>query len=236
MVLSAKQSRFLYRCSLFLLIFFTAGFVIVTPADLLSQSYRNKQIYNEIIVSATYVAVGIVSLLLYIIRLYNVRNMLADIPKYYVPGRYDLPKNCAVAIESELVRCQMIQKKLAPPDTVTHPGLPPPSQTNIEFPNVPYLEVLMESVKLLEEKAHGLHPLLGRPPGTTLGEYVQFLEQHVEIDGALASKFTVGYEAARYSGVPTTADEFRDLMRTFTLLLRSIELPTRGENDVLTNI
>ncbi|KAK7206357.1 hypothetical protein BZA70DRAFT_288734 [Myxozyma melibiosi] len=231
-MLSAKTSHLLYRFSLTVLIFFTGGFVIVTPADLISQSYRNKQIYNESIVAATYVAVGIVSLVICLLRLYAVRLMLADIPKYYVPGRHELPKNCALAIESELARCQMIKKKLAPTENVYHPGLPPPSQAGVDFPQVPYLEVLMESVKLLEEKARGLHPQLGRRPSTTLTEYIEFLVAYIDVDMELARKFIAGYEAVRYSGEQATEDEFRGLMRTFTLLLRSIELPDDNAVDL----
>ncbi|KAJ8097140.1 hypothetical protein POJ06DRAFT_262628 [Lipomyces tetrasporus] len=230
-LLSDRWARFLYRCSLFLLIFFTCGFVIVTPADLISQALRNEQIYNIIIVAATYFAVGLVALLLYLNRLYDVRVALSDIPKRYVPGNRDFPRRCANAIEAELIRCRLIQESIQPSDSVSHPGLPPP-HSEFDFPQVPYLEVLIESVKLLEIKASNLHPALRRKPGMSWKEYTLHLENYVSFDAVLAHQFIDAYEEARYSGRLITEDKFKDMMRTFTLLLRNIELP-ESVNEVL---
>ncbi|KAK9366837.1 hypothetical protein V1509DRAFT_628686 [Lipomyces kononenkoae] len=231
-LISDSWARFLYRGSLFLLIFFTCGFVIVTPADLISQALRNKQIFDVIIVAAIYFAVGLVALIIYVNRLYSVRVALSDIPKRYVPGEQDFPKRCANTIESELIRCRMIQEALLPPDTVSHPGLPPP-HSEFDFPQVPYVEVLMESVKLLETKASTLYPTLRRKPSMSWKEYVLSLGQYVNFDEVLGHRFIDAYEDARYSGRPITEDKFKDMMRMFTLLLRSIDLPDKGSEASL---
>ncbi|KAK9317240.1 hypothetical protein V1522DRAFT_403049 [Lipomyces starkeyi] len=225
-LLSDRWARFLYRCSLFLLIFFTCGFVIVTPADMISQALRNEQIFNIIIIAAMYFTVGLVALILYLSRLYNVRVALSDIPKRYVPGEQDFPKRCANTIEAELIRCQMIQESLQPSDNVSHPGLPPP-HSEFDFPQVPYLEVLIESAKLLEIKASSLHPVLRRKACMSWKEYASYLRRYVNFDEVLGDRFIDAYEEARYSGRPITEEKFKDMMRMFTLLLRSIDLPDK---------
>ncbi|KAK9234498.1 hypothetical protein V1525DRAFT_412908 [Lipomyces kononenkoae] len=231
-LLSDRWAGFLYRCSLFLLIFFTCGFVIVTPADLISQALRNKQIFDVIIVAAMYFAVALFALILYVNRLYTVRVALSDIPKRYVPGEEDFPKRCANTIESELIRCGMIHDALQPADTVSHPGLPPP-HSEFDFPQVPYIEVLMESVKLLEIKASNLYPPLRRKACMSWKEYILNLGQYVTFDEVLGHRFIDSYEQARYSGRPITEEKFKDMMRMFTLLLRSIELRDKGSEASL---
>ncbi|KAK9448332.1 uncharacterized protein V1518DRAFT_418682 [Limtongia smithiae] len=227
-ILSPQWAAFLYRCSLFLLIFFTFGFAIVTPADLIAQSARKERRYNVIIVAATYFVVAVVLLILYVVRLYGVRVLLADIPKRYVPGRHDLPKSCANVIEAELRRCKIIRTTLLPSEnTVLHDGLPPPKQAAVEFPLVPYIEVLMESVKLLDEKARSVHPALARRPSMALRDYASYLATtDVLMDAELARQFVDGYEEARYSGAAISEARFKELMRIFTFLLRSIQSPT----------
>ncbi|KAK9468323.1 hypothetical protein V1512DRAFT_259228 [Lipomyces arxii] len=229
--LTRRWASILYRCSLFLLVFFTFGFIIVTPADLISQARRNSQIYNVIIVAATYFAVTSFAILLYAVRVYDVRSALSDIPKRYVPGQHDLPKSCSDVIQAELVRCRMIQASLLPQEGISHPGLPPP-HSDFDFSQVPYLEVLIESVKVLETKACNLHPELQRRPGMPLRDYFMFLGQYVPIDVGLSRKFLDYYEEVRFSNCQITEERFKYIMRIFALLMRSVYLPDRMERSL----
>ncbi|KAK9459128.1 uncharacterized protein V1516DRAFT_681041 [Lipomyces oligophaga] len=221
---SDRISQFLYRASLFLFIFFTGGFVIVTPADLISQARRKDQEYNEIIVIATYLVTGGISGLLALSRLYQVRLLMADIPKRFVPGRHELPPSCANAIESELQRCEKIRAKLLPVNTVEHAGMPPPWNEGRNFPHVPYVEVIIKSLSLLEGKACGVSPMLKRKPNMSVRDYVFFLQEYMSLDDEIVRKFVAEYEDARFSEVPIELDQFKDIMKTFTLLMGGVVL------------
>ncbi|KAK9458031.1 hypothetical protein V1511DRAFT_508122 [Dipodascopsis uninucleata] len=223
--MKGKYARFLYRCSLFFLVFFTTGFLIVTPADLISQALLNKQRYNIIIVAATYFGVGAAALVIYLNRLYEIRVTLADIPKRYVPGDHDVPKSCASVIASELIRCQMIQNELQPDSNVTHAGMPRPKHSEFDFPQVPYIVVLTECAKLLEQKIRILHSSFQRRPGMPFRDYMNLVEEQVVIDKESCQRFIDGYEYARFSGAAISEDQFRELIASFTLLIRNIDLP-----------
>ncbi|KAK9470379.1 uncharacterized protein V1510DRAFT_423277 [Dipodascopsis tothii] len=222
---SDRVANVLYSGSLFFLIFFTAGFLIVTPADTIHQAAKNNQIYNVIIIAAVYFAVALVAIVLYANRLYDVRLSLSEIPKGYMLSEIDVPKNCDRVINSELTRCGMIKVETQPDENVSHPGLPPPKHSNFDFPQVPYLEVILESVKVIEAKVVNLHPSLARQPGMTLRDYLAFLEDRVLLDTEMAARFVDEYEHARFSDRPLHEDQFKSILRVFTLLIRSFDLP-----------
>ncbi|ODV92441.1 hypothetical protein CANCADRAFT_1031 [Tortispora caseinolytica NRRL Y-17796] len=81
--------RFLYRFSLYFLVIFIIAFLIVTPADAVTQSLRNGQVYNGLIMAAAYIAVIVLSLFIYLSRLIQAHRDLAEIPKYYMPITQD---------------------------------------------------------------------------------------------------------------------------------------------------
>ncbi|KAK9477724.1 hypothetical protein V1514DRAFT_333240 [Lipomyces japonicus] len=187
-----------------------------------------------------------------------------------------------------MIRAQIEQ----PAEWVSHPGLPPPpapstkntthyannvnsddnnnnnknttisTASKFDFPEVPYVEVLIESARLLEEKANSLHlwlpghrrnaglrqeqqreqgakqpgkdnPINSGSGGMSFRDYVAELSNHVQLDTDLAARFVQGYERARFSGISLTEWEFKELMRTFMGLIRSIELPFQEQPETL---
>ncbi|KAI9858165.1 MAG: hypothetical protein M1813_007814 [Trichoglossum hirsutum] len=122
---------------------------------------------------------------------------------------------------------------------IAHPGHSSPSSPDL--PNLHYLTVILELPHLIEAKAVSLTPpapthsstnttahrpstralsLLQRPAETGLREYIQHLTSLGLIQPpTLAEDFLVMYERARFSGVASTEEEFRELVGVFAEVL-----------------
>jgi hypothetical protein len=123
---------------------------------------------------------------------------------------------------------------------IIHKGWSPPSSPDL--PNLQYVTVVLELPHLIEAKAVSLAPpdplstttppmvdlraieLLQRPAAMSLRDYLS----HLTSLGVLppttpATTFLSAYECARFSSQPRTEHEFRELMRLFADILRSMK-------------
>lgn len=84
----ARRLRFsaiFYNALYFFLYVILLGLLLITPADAIERSRRNKQTYNIWILIAAYVLVTVVVGFVYFTRLYINKTDLASIPKAWVP-------------------------------------------------------------------------------------------------------------------------------------------------------
>jgi hypothetical protein len=125
---------------------------------------------------------------------------------------------------------------------IQHPGWSSPNhRSDNKIPGVQFAEVIAELPNLIEARAVSLAPsdpsvppvngqpqpadptvvdLLQRPTNMAMREYLLQLSYLGLIKSPLAGqKFLSRYERARFSGQPTTTEEFDDLMAAFAELL-----------------
>ncbi len=135
------------------------------------------------------------------------------------------------------------QELLAPKwGKVAHPGWQSPAAE--DMPNLEFASVVNELIDLVEAKAVSLVPLdplatphedgtappdrrvielLTRPDAMGMRQYLSILvELGVVLEGELSEQFLVNYERARFGATPVTEREFKQLMRMFAELLRSM--------------
>ena len=122
---------------------------------------------------------------------------------------------------------------------IAHEGWSPP--TSPDLPNLQFITVILELPHLIEAKAVSLAPpdptsstsppmpdlravqLLQRPVAMGLRDYIAYLTS-LGILAPLNSVvvFLSAYETARFSSIPRTEPQFRELMRLFAEVLRSM--------------
>lgn len=123
---------------------------------------------------------------------------------------------------------------------ISHDGWSSP--TAAVLPNLQYITVILELPHLIEAKAVSLAPpdpqsssrppmpdlravdVLQRPAAMCLRDYIGHLSGFgVVNDSSIATSFLSAYEYARFSSNAISEVEFRDLMKHFAELLRSME-------------
>ena len=126
---------------------------------------------------------------------------------------------------------------------VAHPGWQSPAAE--DMPNLEFESVVNELTDLVEAKAVSLAPLdplattnedgtappdrkvidlLTRPDAMGMRQYLGILvELGVVAEGELSEEFLLNYERARFGATPSSDLEFKQLMRMFAQLLRSMQ-------------
>ncbi|KAH8600918.1 hypothetical protein B0O99DRAFT_495411, partial [Bisporella sp. PMI_857] len=100
---------FLYNTSYWILCFILAFLILITPGDAIRQAYQNKQLYNVFVVAGCYVLTGLLAGTIYLVRLYTNRQILAAIPKTWIPvEKGDVNKRVRKMIVASLSRSAVI--------------------------------------------------------------------------------------------------------------------------------
>jgi hypothetical protein len=121
---------------------------------------------------------------------------------------------------------------------IAHNGWSTP--TSPDLPNLQYITVILELPHLIEARAVSLAPpdpesasepplpdiravdLLQRPAAMGLRDYIGHLTSVGVISSSIATDFLASYEYARFSARPLSETQFRDLMKQFAEVLRSM--------------
>ncbi|KAL3426715.1 sucrase ferredoxin domain-containing protein [Phlyctema vagabunda] len=131
---------------------------------------------------------------------------------------------------------------------ITHNGWASPASPDL--PNLQYIMVIMELPHLIEAKAVSLAPpdpdsksdppipniefveLLQRPASMGLRDYLGHLVAIGTLSSTdLVAKFIAAYEHARFSTSTLSEHEFRELMKQFAEILRSMTMTTRTTEE-----
>jgi len=123
---------------------------------------------------------------------------------------------------------------------ISHDGWSSP--TSPDLPNLQYITVILELPHLIEAKAVSLAPpdqespsnpplpdiravdILQRPASMCLRDYISHLTNiNVLSSPEIAISFLTLYENARFSSIPLAEPQFRNLMKQFADLLRSMQ-------------
>ncbi|KAG0642065.1 hypothetical protein HOY80DRAFT_952183 [Tuber brumale] len=154
--------HFFYSTSFTVLFLLLAILVLITPADTIVQALiRNVRINNVFIVAGCYVLTALIALIIYVSRIYSVRRLMADIPKFYAPvKKVYLRARVHKAVTANLSRSAVIAVQSRPREggqgvwgKIKHPGW---SDGTGRLPNVQYLSVVKELPNLLEIEALSL--------------------------------------------------------------------------------
>ncbi|PUU82117.1 hypothetical protein B9Z19DRAFT_1075856 [Tuber borchii] len=162
--------HFFYSTSFTALFLLLAILVLISPADTIVQALlRNERINNVFIVAGCYVLTALIALIIYISRIYSVRRLMKDIPKFRAPvKKVYLRARVHKAVTANLSRSAIISVQSRPREggegvwgEIKHPGW---SGGTGQLPNVQYLSVVKELPNLLEMEALSLCP-----PGSSGG-------------------------------------------------------------------
>jgi len=101
--------RFLYNASYYILCTLLGALVLVTPGDAVYQAFKNKQLYNVFVICGCYLLTAILAGTIYIVRMYTNRQILAAIPKTWIPvEKGDVNKKVRKMIAASLGRSAVI--------------------------------------------------------------------------------------------------------------------------------
>ncbi|KAI5960331.1 DLT1 [Candida pseudojiufengensis] len=147
-ILNLPQRLFswLYSFSLVALIILILAFVAVTPIDVIIQTLKatngtNAVAVKTFVVIAVCVVFLLISIIIYLVRVYNFRVSMNDVPQksLYIPFENDYPKVVFKYIESKLKNSIEISEKAGPlnqPYSINHPGLSPPEYIQRRNPDL----------------------------------------------------------------------------------------------------
>lgn len=176
-----KLFRIFYNALFIILSIILFLLTIVTPGDIIFQSLRNNRLGNIFAIASVYIVALLLSLLIYLTRLYTNRSVLGGIPRPWVPvEKPDVPKSVRRLVVEGLTRSAVIAQQATPRDRTDedNDGLDPrlvlpadaeppwgeisqPGWTAPECPDLPDQEfetVVRELPHLLEAKAVSLAP------------------------------------------------------------------------------
>ncbi|OVF10674.1 hypothetical protein A9F13_01g00704 [Clavispora lusitaniae] len=144
-VVPSRVFKWLYSFSLAIFVIITAAFIVVTPLDIVVQTWQSQASGLKVsIILVVLTAIVVVSSVLYLSRLYNGLVVVRQIParSVYVPlEKGDMSSDVLEYVESRLRWCVGDVKPragpLANPETIfPYPGLAPPTyiqQRNIRM-------------------------------------------------------------------------------------------------------
>ena len=180
--------RWFYTFSLFLLMILTTLFIAVTPIDVIVQtsgsSFSGIKVFIVIIVCVVFV---IISIFMYLLRIFQNRVALNDIPSklVYIPGRNDMPKRCYREIEKSWFRVQKISVKAGPLHNkaviINYPGLAPPD----------YVQEKNMATRIPGANEDDARPGTMLPPGTCYEDIIRSLGDKFKIDGRILTQIDI---------------------------------------------
>ena len=101
--------RFLYNASYYILCTILGALILVTPGDAVYQAFKNKQLYNVFVICGCYLLTAILASTIYLVRMYTNRQILAAIPKTWIPvEKGDVNKKVRKMIAASLGRSAVI--------------------------------------------------------------------------------------------------------------------------------
>lgn len=156
--------------------------ILLTPGDIIYQSYTNNRVGNIFATTGVYVVTLLLAVLLYASRILTNRSVLAGIPRPWIPvEKPDVEKSVRRLVVAGLARSAIIAQQAKPRDQtgedtspldpaltipkdapppwgkVSHPGWTGPDV--LDLPNQEFAPVVSELPHLIEAKAVSLAPL-----------------------------------------------------------------------------
>ncbi|WEW60751.1 hypothetical protein PRK78_006238 [Emydomyces testavorans] len=174
---------------------------LLTPGDLIYQSYTNHRLANIFAIAGVYIVTFLLVLLIYASRIFTNRSILAGIPKAWIPvEKPDVGKAVRRLVVEGLMRSATIAQQARPRDrsgddntlfdqslavpvdspppwgTVSHPGWTAPDCEDL--PGQEFETVVKELPHLIEAKAVSLAPPDPRLRVLDSGRSPGFLSEH----------------------------------------------------------
>ncbi|KAJ3145605.1 hypothetical protein HDU89_006969 [Geranomyces variabilis] len=184
--------------------------------DIFLRVYLNRSVL--IAAGSSLCMLVVATILIVSARNLTVRAALHDIPKLYVPiNPSDLPQRVHRLIQADMSRVATIAAEAKPLPT---PMAPPH-----------LLASALHTLTLLEAAAAALRPIyVRRAPEQTCRAFLAALTARDLVRADLARFYVERYEALRFGGREREfgEEEWREFMKLFALLLRSMQNPQGG--------
>nr|KMM64922.1 hypothetical protein CPAG_01274 [Coccidioides posadasii RMSCC 3488] len=173
--------RFFYTTSFTILSVILFVLTLLTPGDIIYQSYTNHQIRNIFAITSVYIFTLLLVILIYASRIFTNRSIIAGIPKAWIPvEKPDVKENVRRLVVEGLTRSAIIAQQARPRDrsgednsmldqsltisvdgpppwgVVAHPGWTAPDCEDL--PGQEFEPVIKELPHLIEAKAVSLAP------------------------------------------------------------------------------
>lgn len=252
--------QWLYSISLLIFVLHTAGFVLVTPIDIIVQTWGSPSTaLKTLIVIGACAIFFIISLVIYFLRLYQSRVALNQIPSksVYIPlEKNDLPKDVIQYIDEKLRYCiSDVRARASPLQTqskINYPGMSPPEyiqKRNRElgypnegtlFPPTCIYEDIIDSLGLKLRLDGLLVTNLNIPENYSFREIVmamtRMLLEEQSLDPALLpniQSMIILYEKFKFSPEPIHEDEMAKFLVSFEKLstLYNLNRGTLSQDD-----
>ncbi|KAG7808692.1 hypothetical protein KL921_003774 [Ogataea angusta] len=208
----------------------------LVPIDVILRSLTSSIIaFNTLVIVCACALFLLLSAIIYIVRILNIKRHLQDIPKPYMPiTEKDIGKREAKYIAQQIARTKEIKKLAGPQGPLDHAGLhcgqgsaDVPLPDNLIYENV--VCAIGEDMKY----RHALHLTstfqIKVEPNKTLRDIISAAVQKTDLparDSDLVAEFLAHYEKLRFSGQPITKTEFLTFLRlwdhTRTILKRQV--------------
>ncbi|MCJ1331407.1 hypothetical protein MMC10_008097 [Thelotrema lepadinum] len=175
--------RLFYNTTFTVLLFIEVVLLLISPGDIIYQSYQQDRAWDIIIIAGVYALTLVIALFIIATRLYTARKELLAVPRSHVPIRDgDLPRSVRKLVKEGLARSVSIAYNAHPREVrqeeiqtleqenrdigslahmkswlqIEHPGWS--SLCSSDMPNLQYEPVLLEFPNLIEAKAVSLAP------------------------------------------------------------------------------
>lgn len=181
--ISKRIFQWLYSFSLIIFIILTAAFIVVTPLDIIVQTYGAPSTGIKMFIIIAACAIFLVALIFfYFSRLFKTREAVNQIPSksVYVPlEKHDLPADVLKYIDKQLKKCVGDIKVRAGPlhnkdASLNYPGMSPP-------------EYIQE--RNIRMGYHDQGTML--PPNCVYEEIIDSLALRIRFDGELLTNFRI---------------------------------------------
>ncbi|KAI8100078.1 uncharacterized protein BX664DRAFT_322804 [Halteromyces radiatus] len=223
---TSRTTHYLYTASLFFLIFLTGVCVAISAVDVIIQalSDRTSSGYFDYrgltVVTTSYLALAIATLLLACSRLINVRRSLRMIPKSLTPTGY-LPRRVVLQVQRGFHLVGYIRQKAEPlPSDIKQLGWAKPGTQTFE--GVDFKRAISRTPTIIEKAAIEINEQYARPPFITIRHYIEFLMQQELMDIDFGRIYLEGYEKARFSEHAPTEQEYLDIMKHLAAILNQM--------------
>ncbi|KAG7704597.1 hypothetical protein KL914_003988 [Ogataea haglerorum] len=208
----------------------------LVPIDVILRSLTSSIIaLNTLVIVCACALFLVLSAVIYIFRILNIKKHLQDIPKPYMPiTEKDIGKREAEYIAQQIARTKEIRKLAGPQGPVDHAGLHcDQSSSDIPLPDKLIYENVVCAIGEDIKYRHALRLTstfqVKVEPNQTLRDIISTAVQKTSLsarDSDLLAEFLLHYEKLRFSGRPITKTDFLTFLRlwdhTRTILKRQL--------------
>ncbi|KND05155.1 uncharacterized protein SPPG_00823 [Spizellomyces punctatus DAOM BR117] len=198
------------------------GLLGLCGLDIFLRIYKNK--YVLIGAGSSVCLLGVGALLIISSRKLSIRSALQDTPKLYVPiNPSDVPKRVYRLIQADLSKVANISLEAKPrPEDALDLGW---GKIGSQLETIHYKTAAIQTFELLEKAATEISPFYRRDPSVSARRYIEMLIAETVLRKDVAHYYIDRYEQLRFGPRQMSEAEYKEFMKVFALLFRSLRYP-----------